>query len=175
MPNLVATQGIPFLRYSKPQPIVLSRMIRQKSNWQIKKWGQRGTVEEAVSWGRHEDDWDTFVEEMRREGKGDGGDGSTEDGPGWCDAMQEADVELETKIREDDTKNILLGRRMWDIVVQERELAAKEKAEAKAQIRGQRAVTGTDRADPDPAAWKEKESRRLLEEIKLSTGKLVAL
>jgi hypothetical protein len=52
--------------------------------------------------------------------------------------MVVAEGELYQQIKESDWKNAEMGRKMWEIVVKERELAAQEKREAKIQRRIER-------------------------------------
>jgi len=49
----------------------------------------------------------------------------------WTSSLREARKELIGKIHERDAQHTAMGNKMWDIVVKERELAKKEKLEAR--------------------------------------------
>jgi hypothetical protein len=150
VPNLISAQGVPFLRYSKPQPISLSRVIRQKQKRDQKKWTQREGLAIDTTIAQWEDEWDEavqaqvaqeqgtrqsqlkLVEKLEGSGEASGQEAS------WTYEVVSADRKLCRQIKENDRKNAELGRTMWEIVVKERELAAKEKREAKIQRRIER-------------------------------------
>jgi hypothetical protein len=150
VPNLVSAQGIPFLRYSKPQPISLSRVIRQKQDWDQRKWTQQESLKGDMVIAQWEDEWDEIVAGQMAEehGQGNGKVRSPRDSDGregaggreasWKHEMVVAEGELYQQIKQSDWKNAEMGRKMWEIVVKERELAAQEKREAKIQRRIER-------------------------------------
>ena len=150
VPNLVSAQGIPFLRYSKPQPISLNRVIRQKQDRNQKKWSQQESLKGDIVIAQWEDEWDEIVAGQMAEehGRGKGKLRSPRDLSGrekvddreasWKHEMVVAEGELYRQIKESDWKNAEMGRKMWEIVVKERELAAQEKREAKIQRRIER-------------------------------------
>jgi hypothetical protein len=150
VPNLVSAQGIPFLRYSKPQPISLSRVIRQKQDRDQKKWTRQESLKGDIIIAQWEDEWDEIVAGLKAEeqarGKGNvrpplDSDGRKEAGgpeASWKHEMVVAEGELYQQIKRNDWKNAEMGRKMWEIVVKERELAAQEKREAKIQRRIER-------------------------------------
>jgi hypothetical protein len=150
VPNLVSAQGIPFLRYSKPQPISLSRVIRQKQDRDQKKWTQQESLKGDIVIAQREDEWDEIVagQEAEEQARGKGGVKSPLDTNGreevggpeasWKHEMVVAEGELYQQIKRSDWKNAEMGRKMWEIVVKERELAAQEKREAKIQRRIER-------------------------------------
>jgi hypothetical protein len=164
VPNLVSAQGIPFLRYSKPQPISLSRVIRQKQNWDQKKWTQQGNLKGDIVIAQWEDEWDKIVagQEAEEQGRGKGKVGSPRDSDGgkevggreasWKYEVVVAEGELYRQIKEGDWKNAEMGRKMWEIVVKERELAAQEKREAKIQRRIERKAAAASAAAAAAAA-----------------------
>jgi hypothetical protein len=153
VPNLVSAQGIPFRRYSKPQPISLSRVIRQKQDRDQKKWTQQESLKGDIVIAQWEDEWDEIVAELKAEEQGQGrgkvrlprdSDAGEEAGgreASWKHEMVVAEGELYQQIKESDWKNAEMGRKMWEIVVKERELAAQEKREAKIQRRIERKAT----------------------------------
>jgi hypothetical protein len=150
VPDLISARGVPFLRYSKPQPISLSRVIRQKQDRDQKKWTQQEGLKSDIVFAQWEDEWDGIVEAQTVEehcqtqskltpsqaSEGDAGDGVREES--WKHEIVLAEGELYRQIKESGMKNAELGRKMWEIVVKERELAAQEKREAKIQRRIQR-------------------------------------
>jgi hypothetical protein len=150
VPNLISAQGVPFLRYSKPQPISLSRVIRQKQERDQKKWSQQEGLKTDIVIAQWEDEWDDVVEAQmaeehcqaqgqlkpREESKGPAEFYGREES--WRHEVVVAESELYRKIKESDWNNAELGRKMWEIVVKERELAAQEKREAKIQRRIER-------------------------------------
>ena len=150
VPNLISAHGVPFLRYSKPQPISLSRVIRQKQKRDQKKWTQREGLAIDTTIAQWEDEWDGAVQAQGAQEQGtrqsqlklvekldDSGEANGQEGS-WTYEIVSADRKLSRQIKEHDRNNAELGRTMWGIVVKERELAAQEKREAKIQRRIER-------------------------------------
>lgn len=138
VPRFVSVQGIPFLRYSKPQSPTLGRVLRQKIAWNIKKWDQRGKLAEVnIRWGENEDAWDALVTQQHRKEvlqheRSTPGHVQTElncELTSWAAASRVADAAIGQKIRNQDLRNAKTSQRMVDILKQERMLAAKEKAD----------------------------------------------
>jgi hypothetical protein len=141
---------VPFLRYSKPQPISLSRVIRQKQERDQKKWTQREGLAADTTIAQWEDEWDEAVqtqiaqEQGRRQSqlklveKLEGSGEANDQEKSWRYEVVSAERELYRQIKDSDRRNAELGRTMWEIVVKERELAAQEKREAKIQRRIER-------------------------------------
>ena len=160
VPYLVSAQGVPFLRYSKPQPISLGRVIRQHQKWEQKKWDQKHEAEADVRIGGWEDEWDDLVEGRGHQPgventggmpslvlRGDDGNGNLNGSvePSWSEGPLQIEHELMTQINEKDRKHTEMGRKMWDVVVKERELAQQEKEDAKIQRKAARmAVRATE-------------------------------
>ena len=150
VPNLISAQGVPFLRYSKPQPISLSRVIRQKQERDQKRFNRQEAFKADIITAQWEDQWDELVEaqmakeqsqvEHKRRSTKEFHRFAEEDSreASWGHEVVIAERELYQQIRQSDEKNVELGRKMWEIVVKERELAAQEKREAKIQRRIQR-------------------------------------
>jgi hypothetical protein len=80
IPSLAAvSEGFPFLRYTKPQPEALTRLIsRKRSRWIKTMDGLLHAEEEAAPWAALEDQWDDLVmKQMEREqGRGASLEGS---------------------------------------------------------------------------------------------------
>lgn len=164
VPNLISAQGVPFLRYSKPQPISLSRVIGQKQERDQRKWTQREGLAADTIIAQWEDEWDEAVQAQMAKEQGRGqrslkpadklkGSGETNDQEErWKYEIVSAERELYRQIKENDRKNAELGRTMWEIVVKERELAAQEKREAKIQRRIERKAAAAAAAAIEPPA-----------------------
>ncbi len=136
IPKFVAAQGVPFLLYSKPQPQSLGRYLRQKIAWQIKKWEQRTQLaEETIPLGVCEDAWDALVASQQKvegyskrmlvPGKRENGIGA--DSTSWSSYSQFSEISLGDNIRRFERRSLETGRRMFEILKQERVLAANEK------------------------------------------------
>lgn len=155
MPNFMAVQGIPLLRYSKPQPVSLGRVLRQKIAWQTKKWDQRSKLtEEMIPLGETEDAWDGVI---ARQGRQEGltneklncrheadVDDVSSDAESWQSASRAADLSIMQKIKDAERRNLEASRRMVNVLKQERLLAAQEQAESKATKYQGRAMRGVD-------------------------------
>lgn len=115
VPSLVSARGIPFLRIKKPQPKNLSGVIRSKL---ANRWGwieRRARLEAEVLFAEDEDYWDELT--------------GFQDDSQWVTAVEEALQTVNGRIRDSDKKNRELADKMWQIVLAERELAAKEQQE----------------------------------------------
>ncbi|EXJ82139.1 hypothetical protein A1O1_08208 [Capronia coronata CBS 617.96] len=145
VPNLIVTQDVPILKYPGPQPVLLNRVIKQKALWGVKTFQQHKELENAAHLADCEDDWDAILyRDHRIIPPGDkllkgtvgvdralaGSQGGT-----WAGTFRQADQELELKAHERGRKHAELGRKLWQIVLDERELKEKERREAKHQRR----------------------------------------
>jgi hypothetical protein len=131
-------QGIAFLHYSKPQSSSLSRVLRQKIAWQASKWDQRKKLsEEIIPLGENEDAWDDIVAlQEEREGvtnesskRGAYQGGANFDSTSWNAAARVVEAGIAQHIKKYGQKNLERGRRMVEILKQERVLAADEERE----------------------------------------------
>lgn len=112
IPHFVNAGGMPMLRTKKPQSGFLSAVIRSKLK-QRQRWFDRGeTLRIDMTFAKDEDDWDKMT--------------MPQDGKSWTSDTWESMQMLKVKIRERDIKNYELAEAMWQVVVRERELAAKE-------------------------------------------------
>jgi hypothetical protein len=137
VPNFVATQGLAFLRYTKPMPVSLGRVLRQKSDWVHKKWDQRDQLmAEALPLAQGEDDWDSIVA-LQSEQEGLATEkivpehcdhASHRDSIAWTSFPRFADSRLAAAIQRFEQRNLERGLQMVEILKQERVLAANEKA-----------------------------------------------
>ena len=128
VPNLVTAHGIPFLRYSKPQPISLSRVIRQKLLWNERNWTRRGVLEEKIILAGFEDEWDRILEREHGITDADPEDATaTFAEPSWTEEFRDSDAAIFEAIRARDAKCAEMGEKMWEIVKQEKALKRQEK------------------------------------------------
>lgn len=153
VPNLVTAQGVPFLRYSKPQPISLNRVIRQRLQWNERNWGQKILLEKQILMAEYEDEWDEL---LRR----DHGivDKETNNAfgkpvePSWMDEFHNTEKTIIEAIRAKDAKQLEMGKKMWEIVKKERELKRQEKIERRAARKELRAPAQDAGEAPRPEA-----------------------
>jgi len=150
VPQLIAAKGVPFLRYSKPQPVSLGRVIRQRGRRHKGLWTKKEELEADRRIAEWEDDWDDIVEAQMVDERtpkqykttswqwsyGSGKVENSEDT--WSYEVQMAEEEVMQKIRTEDRYYAEMGKKMWDIVVKERELAAQEESQDKIQRRIER-------------------------------------
>jgi len=127
VPNLIVTQGIPVLKYPGPQPVLLNRVIKNKVKWGIKKFNQHHALEDLALLAACEDEWDDILQQQH---------GLSKAGElGWAQTVREVDSQLEHKLAATMKKNTELGKRLWDVVLAERELKEKERREARHERR----------------------------------------
>lgn len=130
VPNLVTAHGIPFLRYSKPQPISLSRVIRQKVLWNERNWTSRGVLEEKIILAGFEDEWDRILEREHGVMDADSEDATAVFAESsWTEELRDSDAALFEAIRVRDSKCAEMGEKMWEIVKREKALKRQEKME----------------------------------------------
>ncbi|KAL1958618.1 hypothetical protein VTO42DRAFT_4215 [Malbranchea cinnamomea] len=119
VPRLVNARGIPFLRIKKPQPEVLSRTIRGKLVTRWKRIERRQRLEEELVVAQEEDMWDELTGQAER---------------ATFESTVKASLdEVNELIIKSDIDNQKLAKKMWEIVLKERELAEKEQAEREAK------------------------------------------
>ncbi|KAJ5168269.1 uncharacterized protein N7482_003863 [Penicillium canariense] len=112
VPVLVNARGVPFLRIKKPQPRNLSGVIRTKLE---KRWNRivtRDRLHVELLFAKDEDAWDRLTN-------------ATEQSK-WSEEVKLALDNVYEKIRETDRENRELAEKMWNVVLEERELAKKE-------------------------------------------------
>lgn len=112
---LVNARGIPFLRIKKPQPRNLSGFLRAKLE---KRWHcieVRDRLQSELLFAKDEDTWDRLtnaVEPCK-----------------WTDDVQQSLEMIFAKIANIDRTNKEMAEKMWQVVLKERELAAKEESQ----------------------------------------------
>jgi hypothetical protein len=117
---LVSARGIPFLRIKKPQPKNLSGVIRTKLDKRWRRIERREVLGVDILFAKDEDDWDQLT--LGRQ--------ETET---WAGEIKEALAEVSTQLKESDLKNKELAEAMWQVVLEERKLAAEEATQSSTQ------------------------------------------
>lgn len=115
VPVLVNARGIPFLRLKKPQPKNLSGVIRAKLE---KRWDRivlRDRLQVDLLFAEDEEAWDKLTNT------------GPKDRTPWTKDVKSALNDVCARIVETDRGNRDLSEKMWNIVLQERELVSKEK------------------------------------------------
>ncbi|KAK2782242.1 hypothetical protein FQN53_000161 [Emmonsiellopsis sp. PD_33] len=116
VPIFVDAHGIPFLRIKKPQPPSLSRVILSKQLWRQQRFDRRDRLEDEVYHAQTEDAWDRIT--------------GQQDGVTWESPVADAVAWNIKSIDIENEKNFEHARKLWDIVLKERELARQEKEES---------------------------------------------
>ncbi|KAF9887808.1 hypothetical protein FE257_009614 [Aspergillus nanangensis] len=114
IPVLVNARGIPFLRIKKPQPKNLSGVIRTKLEKRWKRIERRDRLKLELLFCKDEDHWDQLT------------DGSHAEQESWSEEVNSAIREVNRQVRESDMKSRQLAEAMWNVVLEERKLAAEE-------------------------------------------------
>ncbi|KAJ5659538.1 hypothetical protein N7507_005989 [Penicillium longicatenatum] len=120
VPVLVNARGVPFLRIKKPQPRNLSGVIRSKLE---KRWHRielRERLQVELLFAKDEDAWDHLTKTK------------TGDPTLWSASVKTSLDDVCQKIKQTDHDNREMSERMWQVVLEERELAAKEEKERQA-------------------------------------------
>jgi len=163
VPKLMSAFNTPFLQYkSGPQSPILSRIIQQHGRRDQKKWDLEMRLREEIDHAHLEDNWDRIVFEHTR--YRDAGDADTNDrglvitdkdmkplfgkeaaaapllpaAKSWAEEVKVQLQDVQRSITDDSTKREAMSKKMWDIVVQERQLAEKEKLERREMRRKER-------------------------------------
>ncbi|KAF2856073.1 hypothetical protein T440DRAFT_384550 [Plenodomus tracheiphilus IPT5] len=118
VPILAATNGIPFLRFSKPQPPALSRVLRQRIQRKNDLWDLKIVL---GNWwlpaSQQEDVWDTLMDEQL---------GHQGDTTKWMDAVRKAIRENAEAHHREFQKDKETTKKMQKIVDEETKLALAE-------------------------------------------------
>ncbi|MCJ1387521.1 hypothetical protein MMC18_000364 [Xylographa bjoerkii] len=118
VPKLVNTNGIPHLRFKKPQSPFLSRIIRDKIRQREKRFNRLQLLTGEIGMAQAEDEWDSILK--RNCGIED--DSSIS----WKTAPVSAIQGIKGHIQASHSKNTKLGRKMYRIVEMEKALAEEE-------------------------------------------------
>ncbi|KIV78641.1 hypothetical protein PV11_06274 [Exophiala sideris] len=144
VPNLIVTQGIPVLKYSGPQPVLLNRVIKNKVKVGLRRFKQHEGLEIGADLAECEDDWDHIIRKHHGIDDAKAPGRSTSDQATWRQTFVDADHELTDKYVDQQRKHADLGKRLWQIVLAERELKEKERREAKHERRMARKQAATE-------------------------------
>jgi hypothetical protein len=127
IPVLASANGIPFLRFGKPQPPALSRILRQKLDKRITRFDTRVVMEHYwIPIAHQEDEWDDLL--RQNYGVTDEGNGNVDEGREvrWADAWYEAKHENVKAYEDDLYSDRRIAKQMQNLVDQETALALEE-------------------------------------------------
>ncbi|KAF1817213.1 hypothetical protein P152DRAFT_445337 [Eremomyces bilateralis CBS 781.70] len=128
VPQIVNAGNIPFLRYKKPQPESVSRVIRTMIFGQTYQMYRQRTLEEFyIPLAEHEDIWDRIVEKTRGCSRSEGG------GEKWQSVYRTQNAEVGAWFKERNKNLRETARKLSDIVEAEQALAEKEAEERRRQ------------------------------------------
>ncbi|OCK77871.1 hypothetical protein K432DRAFT_445032 [Lepidopterella palustris CBS 459.81] len=120
IPNIASANGLPFLRFTKPQPANLSRVLRQTLDARDKTFQQVVMLKNYwMPLAKYEEEWDDIVRRELRLGP-------SSSGVTWTSAVEDAMKDNALLVRQRRAKDIEMARKMQDIVDQETELARLE-------------------------------------------------
>ncbi|MCJ1311489.1 hypothetical protein MMC25_005161 [Agyrium rufum] len=134
VPTLVNANGIPFLRYKKPQPALLSRIIRHRIKSHQTLTNHVHRMEKELAWAQGEDVWDAVTrklldpiqeEVVMQDTVGDLSS-AKERGPKWAVAVHEGIGTCYDKMATASRRNQEMAMKMWNIVKKEAALAEEE-------------------------------------------------
>ena len=141
VPFFVSSSKIPHLRIRKPQPRIISRIIRDKIQLYQKRIDKTRLLETELERAQFEDEWDQRLESASKSSRA-ARSSRVQQGSGenpWADAPKRAVAEEGFLYRREVERNLRLGEKMATIVIRESELNRKEKAERAAKKRQDRA------------------------------------
>lgn len=118
VPKLYNAQGIPVLRFKKPQPENLSGYINHRSKQQQKRHDTRLRLEREIALAEAEDDWDRIVAEHAGMAPGDRSTG----GRLWAEEAIMAHAGVSAKLDAERAKNQAWSEKLQNIVDREQEL-----------------------------------------------------
>jgi hypothetical protein len=122
VPFLVSAGQLPFVRFKKPQPSNVSRVLRDLRKQREVRFEQRYALQDYyIPLAEYEDQWDVLVGEQNGEIKS-----GMELGLGWAHFMRVQRGEISDKISDADRKSKELAATMLDIINSEARLAEKE-------------------------------------------------
>jgi hypothetical protein len=117
VPILTTANGLPFLRFKKPQSSFLSRVLRDKLNQRQRLQNHMMRLEPDIVWAAHEDEWERLVGEKQ----GPGG------WPKYETEMTRAKEEPENKLLKIQLKAQEVAGQMLKIVDEEKRLLKEER------------------------------------------------
>jgi hypothetical protein len=139
-PFFVSASQLPFVRWKKPQPAYVSRVIRDLQEQRQHRHNRRyALIDYFIPLAKHEDEWDKrmilLTEREHLKGRADGT---------WVAPMLAQLDDVNQSITEMNKKSSDLAKRMLNVVNQERELVETEKIERRRAARERRQNTKAD-------------------------------
>jgi len=138
VPFLVHATGLPFVRWKKPQPENVTRLLQTKIVKRQRRLDDLDAIENQLGpMATLEDNWDSLVKRLKKEESGKNQNTCVlEVDDQWSGSFKQDIFEYEGQLRrmfhETDSRSIQLAKRFTAIVLKERELAEKERKERKA-------------------------------------------
>jgi hypothetical protein len=131
VPFLVNAAGLPFIRWKKPQPENVSRVLKTKLAVRQRRLDEMDAVEGKLApMADREDEWDRLVGQLNDAEKGT--KDLTDRPNSFAGEVKVYEDDLRKAFAESDEKSIQLGKRFTAIVLKERQFAQRERAERKA-------------------------------------------
>ncbi|KAL8783377.1 MAG: hypothetical protein Q9195_009405 [Heterodermia aff. obscurata] len=121
VPHLINTNGVPFLRYSRPQSPTLSRVILDKIKTYDRRIGRKYELQNQVQMAKLEDAWDTDLSQYCGLSIPDDPD------PLWRKEPYCALNDFHTMLKRNTERTRELGLDMYRVLEKERALAEKER------------------------------------------------
>ncbi|EMD01075.1 hypothetical protein BAUCODRAFT_194721 [Baudoinia panamericana UAMH 10762] len=123
VPVLFNAQGIPVLRFKKPQPESLSGYINHRLQVRHKRHALRHMLDDALEMARAEDGWDDLMRVyVTKAGETSRGE------PSWVRELYQARKEVNERLDAERRKNQMMAEKMQAIVDGERQMAEKERS-----------------------------------------------
>ncbi|KAH6640383.1 hypothetical protein F5144DRAFT_91758 [Chaetomium tenue] len=173
-PTLAATLGVPFLRFWKPQPRFLERVIRQKSQRRAKRIGRIIEMQggEEMESAIEEDRWEGLVEKMLAEKEGRSVMPTPRGENTYKQSLWDAISYLSYVSEMERVDLQARGEAMWKIVLTEQEMALQEEKDRLVR-------EGREGEEPKVRVWRRpvhkkvpridvNEGNKPVEELKLS-------
>jgi hypothetical protein len=177
-PTLSATLGVPFLRFWKPQPRFLERVVRQKSQRRAKRIGRILEMQggEEMDSAVDEDQWETLVAKMlaKQEGRASVQPPASEGT--YKQSLWDAVWHLSDIAEKERVDLQARGEAMWKIVLTEQEMALQEEKDRLVR-------EGREGEEPQVRVWRRpvhkkvpktdpNEGNKAVEEFKLSVRRV---
>jgi hypothetical protein len=137
-PFFVSANQVPFLRWKKPQPANVSRVLRDISEQRMTRLHNLYHLQDYyIPLAKYEDQWEEILNNEFGEF------GGTDRGSRWVRDMELWSRELNGQILQRDTKSGELMQKFMEIVKIETEFAAVEKEQRMQQVREERQTRKT--------------------------------
>lgn len=131
VPVFVNARGVPFLRIKKPQPQILSKIIRQKHALKDKLIERRGRLLVECYFAKDEEDWDRILtdQSLTTQTITQGKELPSWLKGSWPESAWESYQQSKLDNKKYERQNLDMARKLWKVVLKERELAEREEAE----------------------------------------------